>query len=134
MKYALIAFATLFASTSAVHATEAELAKSNLAHDYANCAAFYHVASHLSGLDGKLRHEYQEAEAAALRHSTLLTSRPVALARYKMALQTVTRDDNPDLMLTTAYTDYGYLCEDLMQQPNKRMQYWREKVADRRGG
>ncbi len=134
MKRVAILIAILTAGGGAAHAADTDVAQNNLAHDYANCAAFYHVASHLRALDGKLRREYQQAEAAALQHSSALTSQPVAMSRYKIALQTVRSRGNEDEMLTTAFADYGYICDELMQQPTKRMQYWREKLADRRGG
>lgn len=109
-------------------AYESERAENNLAHELADCGAYFSLAAEAPGLDPSTRKALTERGRIALVFSAKLTSEKLALARFDLALQGMKRDmENNWSNLSVANAKYGYPCQDLLKDPEARMKYWLEK-------
>lgn len=110
-------------------AYEQELAVNNLAHDFAQCAAYYTLASKGAGKrDADLALKMNQAANLALEMSTELTSKKVTAARYNMSLKSM-MDDMDDTFnnFSIVINQYADQCKELMDDPKTRLQYWLDR-------
>lgn len=104
-----------------------EQAANNLAHDFANCAAYYMLVAKGSG-GGHLATNSTEAASQAFDASIQLTSEKLAMARYNMALKSMMHDMNNSFAnFSIVINDYADLCKELMENVEARHKYWLQK-------
>ncbi|MET3051893.1 hypothetical protein ABXV19_08710 [Pseudomonas alkylphenolica] len=111
------------------HAYEQELAVNNLAHDFAQCAAYYTLGSKgAEKRDPDLAVKMDQAASFALEMSTGLTSKKVAAARYNMSLKSMMEDmDDSFNNFSIVINEYADQCKEIMDDPKTRLQYWLDK-------
>lgn len=111
------------------NAYEQGRAVNNLAHDYAECAAYYTLAAKGAGKsDTELVGKLSEAGSQAIEMSVGLTNKEVATARYNMALKSM-MDDMSDSFdnFSIVINKYADLCRDVMDNPRDRLKYWQDR-------
>lgn len=129
MSYRRIYLAAFVLVVSDSHAYEQDLAVNNLAHDFAQCAAYYTLASKGAGQrDPDLAGKMNQAANFSLEMSTGLTNQKVAAARYNMSLKLM-MDDMGDSFnnFSIVINQYADQCREIMDDPKKRLQYWQDK-------
>lgn len=109
-------------------AYDPDRAKNNMAHELAECGAYFSLVAKAPGLDANTEKALTERSAIALKSSAQLTSEKLALARFDLALQGIRRDMESNWSnLSVVNAKYGYSCQDLLKDPEARMKYWLEK-------
>ncbi|MCF4997412.1 hypothetical protein GIW70_21235 [Pseudomonas syringae] len=110
-------------------AYEPKRAVNNLAHDYAECAAFYTVSSKiLQAQEPKLAERMNKAAMDALEYSITLTSEKLTDARVEMAMKSMIKDlDNDTSNFSIILNKYSDRCGEAMADPKARMDYWLKK-------
>lgn len=103
----------------------------DLGGEFAECAAFYSLGAGLGKRDWPDRvQENANMEAVsreALTMALALTGKDVALANFKIALDTMGRDTGGDThKMPIVIAKFGPRCKDLMEHPEIRMTYWVE--------
>ncbi|MGB9088390.1 MAG: hypothetical protein WCC29_02240 [Pseudomonas farsensis] len=113
----------------AVQAYEPDQAANNLAHDFAQCAAYYTFVS--KGVGPKYAQQAKEAESLtdlALQGSIELSNPKVTKARYEMAVKSMASDmDNDFKNFSVVINEYSDLCVEVMNNPEARFKYWSDK-------
>ncbi|NMY12689.1 hypothetical protein HBO38_30420 [Pseudomonas veronii] len=112
-----------------VMAYESKRAANNLAHEYAECAAFYTVSSTLfESQDPKLAERMNQSAINAMNYSQILTSEKLTDARIEMAVKSIIRDlDNDIANVSIILNKYSDRCVEAMTDPEARMDYWLKK-------
>jgi hypothetical protein len=109
-------------------AYDADRATNNLAHELADCGAYFSLVAEAPGLDPNTKKGLSERGTLAMASSAKLTSQKLALARFDLALQGMKRDMEGNWSnLSVVNARYGYQCQDLLKDPEARMKYWLEK-------
>lgn len=107
---------------------EPERARNNLAHDFAECAAYYQLMGEQPRIDDAAKKNFSDVSASLMQLSVGLTSLKLAYARFEMALKTLTREmDNNWGNLSIVLNKYAYPCKDMVENPQARLQYWLDK-------
>jgi len=109
-------------------AYDGDRAKNNLAHEFAECGAYYMLVAGAPGLAKDTASGLQKHGEKAAEFSIGLSTPDVARARHELATKTMLRElkgtwDN----ISIINNKYGYACIDLMENPKSRMQYWLDK-------
>ena len=120
--------ALLFFAPATILAYDGERAKSNLAHEFAECGAWYMFVSGAPGLIQETASGLQKRGEKAAEFSIELSTPDVARARHELATKTIMRElkgtwDN----ISIINNKYAYPCLDLMENPKARLQYWLDK-------
>lgn len=107
-------------------AYEPKRAVNNLAHEYAECAAFYTVSSKLfESQDPKLAEQMNQAAIRAIEYSQILTGEKLTDARIEMAAKSIIKDlDNDIANVSIILNKYSDRCVEAMTDPKARMDYW----------
>lgn len=110
-------------------AYEPKQALNNLAHEYAECAAYYTVSSKiLEKQEPKLSERMNQAAIDALAYSNALTSEKLTDARVEMAVKSMVKDlDNDIANFSIILNKYSDRCGEAMTDPKERMNYWLKK-------
>ncbi len=124
----LVGFALTLLLPLALFAYDPERAANNLAHELADCGAYFSLVAEAPGLDPNTQKALAEQGVLAMRSSAELTNQKLALARFDLALQGMKRDMESNWSnLSVVNAKYGYQCQDLLKDPQARMKYWLEK-------
>lgn len=124
----LLGFALTLLLPLPVSAYDSQRAANNLAHELANCGAYFFLMAEMPGLKEDTKKALTERGAIAMETSTGLTSQKVAWARFSLALEEMRRDMESDWSnVSVVHAKYGYQCKDLIEDPTSRMKYWQEK-------
>ena len=111
-----------------VLAYDGERAKNNLAHEFAECGAYYMFVAGAPSLAQDTATGLQKRGEIAAEYSIELSTPDLTRARHELATKTMIRElkgtwDN----ISIINNKYGYPCIDLMENPKARMQYWLDK-------
>lgn len=101
----------------------------NLAHEFAECAAYYAIASKLiEPQSPATAKQLDEAGAAALAGSTGLTSEAVTNARVEMAAKLMVKElGDSAANFSILLNKYSDPCGQAISDPEARMDYWLNK-------
>ena len=126
MKLSLLLMAILLPVWA--NAYEPERAQNNLAHELADCGAYFSFVAEAPGLDTNTKDALSQRGVLAMLASAELSSQKLALARYKLALEGMKREmESKWSNISIINSHYGYPCQDLMKDPEARIKYWLEK-------
>lgn len=122
-----VTLGAMFAQSAVAY--EPEQAGNNLAHDFAQCAAYYSLVS--KGIGPKYAKAAEDAGKVAklaLQGSVEMSNAKVTKARFEMALKSMIKDmDNDFKNFSVVMNEYSDLCDELMDNPQARYKYWSEK-------
>ena len=109
-------------------AYEPERATNNLAHEAAECSAYFMVVSTAPTLDAQTVAGLRSKFDALLKVSVALSSEKLTKARFELASKGMRRDlDGSWSNLSIVNNTYGYRCIDLAKDPETRYRYWLDK-------
>ena len=102
-------------------------AKSNLADEFATCAAYYMLAS--QGHDTlKNNDSLNRAIELSLHMSRGLSNDKVTLARLELSLKEMTKEiDFSWYNMSILINKYADFCKNLLEKPEHRLMYWLNK-------
>lgn len=127
-KNVLVVFTIALLFPIQLFAYDSEQASNNLAHELADCGAYFSLVAEAPGLDPNTKKSLAQRGALAMKSSAELTSQKLALARFDLALQGMKRDMESNWSnLSVVNAKYGYECQDLLKDQQARMKYWLEK-------
>jgi hypothetical protein len=99
-----------------------------MAHESAECAAYFMIISGAPGLSTETKDRLLGRGKALVELSVKLTSEKLAQARADLASKTMFRElDGNWGNISILNNKYGYPCKDLIDNPEARMRYWLEK-------
>jgi hypothetical protein len=111
---------------------EKDRAVANLAHDYANCAAYYTFVSQSSPLkehNPAVSLKYMEVAGFMLQLSTELSNQKVSDARYTSAIDGMYNQiQNIWSNMSILHYQYETTCKLLLETPEERLRHWLNKV------
>lgn len=112
-----------------VAAYEPERASNNLAHEFAECAAYYSISSKIiSRSKPEVAKQIDEAADLALAGSNVLTSEKVTSARVEMAIKSMVKElDNDIANFSILINKYSDTCQEAVSDPEARMNFWLKK-------
>ena len=103
-------------------------AKTNLAHELAQCAAYFMLVSKAPGLDKSTTEKLWDSGISLSVLSAQITSEKLALARVDLEMKTMQREmDSNWKNISIINNEYGYPCQDLTKNPDSRLEYWLNK-------
>lgn len=107
---------------------DADRARTNFAHELAECAAYYQFVSEAPRLDDPTKQNSLEVSNSLMLLSADLTSQELSLARFELALKTMVLEidfnwENLSILLNK----YAYPCKDAAEDPKARLKYWLKK-------
>lgn len=110
-------------------AYEPKRALNNLAHEFAECAAFYSLSSRIfEAQEPQLAKRTDQAAMDAMVYSNALTSEKLTNARVEMAVKSMIKDmDNDVSNVSIILNKYSDSCGQAMTDPKARMYFWLEK-------
>lgn len=109
-------------------AYDGERAKNNLAHEFAECGAYYMLVAGAPGLSPETASGLQKKGEKAAEFSIELSTPDLTRARHELAVKTMMRELKGTWdKISIINNQYGYPCIDLMENPEARMRYWLEK-------
>ena len=110
-------------------AYEPERASNNLAHEFAECAAYYSITSKIvSRSKPEEAKKFDKAASLATAGSNVLTSEKVTNARVEMAIKSMVRElDNDIANFSLLLNKYSDSCGAAINDPEARMNYWLKK-------
>ncbi len=121
-------FLFLLLTPGVVLGYEPDRARNNLAHELAECGAYYQLLSQQPRLDDAMKKRFSEDGTNLVKMSAILTNENLALARYQLALKTMTREmDNDWGNLSIVLNRYAFSCKDLGENVEARLRYWLDK-------
>lgn len=125
-----IAILSAFLATAA-SAYEPDRAKSNLASDFAECIAYYTISAEglrRSGAEAFLIDAAEKAASIAFDFGVELSNVEVTGARVELAVKEQTELMHHDYSnFAILINKYGEFCEQLLEHPEDRLQYWLAK-------
>lgn len=121
-------FLLLFPVGSA-SAYDPERASNNLAHEFAECAAYYSISSEIiSRTKPEVAKQIEEAADRAYVGARTLTSKKVTEARVDMAIKSMIKElDNDIANFSILLNKYSDSCGEAITDPEARMNYWLKK-------
>ena len=125
-----LSFLLLFPVGSA-SAYDPERASNNLAHEFAECAAYYSISSEIiSRTKPEVAKQIDDAAGLAYMGSKTLTSKKVTEARVEMAIKSMTKElDNDIANFSILINKYSDNCQEAVTDPEARMNYWLQKAG-----
>ncbi len=131
--------ATMLAAPLALAGTEQDPLNvfNSMAHEMVECAAYFAVVSVAleNSNDPESAKEYEGFRDMALERAAVVTEQAglkleTVAARFEMAVKDMTaRIDKNTSNISILMTDYHDLCIKVMNEPEKRGQYWIERGA-----
>ena len=113
---------------TSVRAYEAEQARNNFAHEAAECAAYFALASSGPNLDPNTADGLRVRSEGLLEQSIMMSSQELTKARLNLAIETMKREMKANWSnFSIVNQKYGYRCLDFSNDPDDRMRYWLEK-------
>lgn len=113
---------------SPVTAYEPERAKTNFAHELAECAAYFMLVSKAPGIDKQASQKLWDSGMSLSMLSAQLTSEKLSLARVDLEMKTMKREmEGKWENISIINNKYGYPCQDLTKDPEARFEYWLNK-------
>lgn len=111
-------------------AYEEQRAINNLAHDYAECSAYYFMTARIvEAQDKSLSVKNRKAGEYAMELSSGLTNEKLAGARIEMAIKSMSKEIDYDAsnfsILLNKYSDH---CVEIINTPEARLKYWLEQT------
>lgn len=126
-----ISFLLTFFFVTSLYAYEPERATNNLAHEYAECAAYFFVTSKVPGLPENAKEAYNDRAEAAVAISVKLTSDKLTVARVQLSTKDIMKEmDNDWGNSSIIINKYLDKCTGLMKDPRERMAYYLNKKDD----
>jgi len=111
-----------------VLAYDPDRARTNIAHEFAECAAYFRFVSGAPGLDSNTASGLKKRGEFAGEVSAQFSTPELALARVDLALKALVRETKGSWEnISIINNKYGYPCSDLMKDPEARLRYWLEK-------
>jgi hypothetical protein len=108
-----------------VKAYERERAKNNLAHEFSSCAGYYLL---MSNLPQESKNRSEQISSTAFSASDKLTNENVVQARMELKFKTMMREMEKNWSnVAVLQNKYAYPCNDLMEKPDQRLEYWLRK-------
>jgi len=113
-----------------IYAYDEERAITNLASDFAQCSAFYIISA--EGLrktgDERLATKFMETSKTAYDYAVKFSNQRVTEARIKLAVDEQTKEiDHNYSNLSILILQYGEICKEALESPERRLQYWLTK-------
>jgi hypothetical protein len=109
-------------------AYDSQRAQTNLASDYATCAAFYMVTTQVLTDNSKDSSNAQAAARNSLDMAVTLSNREVTSARVEMVTQMMMEEMNDDWSnWAVVVNKYGSTCREITENPVQRLEYWLKK-------
>jgi len=110
-------------------AYDPERASNNLAHEFAECAAYYSISSKIiARTKPEVAKRIDDFAALAFEGSNTLTSEKVTNARVEMAIKSMVKElDNDIANFSILLNKYSDSCGAAINNPEARMTYWLEK-------
>ncbi len=121
---------SLFVPQSIIYGTDEERAAANLASDFAECSAYYLLASEALRRNAKedLAKTSLEASDRAYFYTIKFSNPKVAAARVRAAFDKQRKEMNHDFSNFPILTlKYGEMCGSALESPDKRLEYWLKK-------
>lgn len=116
-------------------ALDVQEAKSNLGLEFAGCGTYYMLMR--EGAERSLPPSQERDKAMAdqqrfaefaYQMSAQFTNQEIALARIKFSMEHMKRKmHNSFEYFSVIAAEYAFQCKDLMEAPEKRLQYWLQK-------
>ena len=126
MKYLLFSILPFF-SFSAL-SSDMERVQANLASDFSNCSSYFLLMSQAlvaSGQDGSL---YEQSSINSFRFASELANEKVSAARVKLAYKEMHKELDTNWSNSAILIEkYSDLCVELLENPEKRLEYWSRK-------
>ena len=109
-------------------AYDPERARDNLAHEAAECSAYFMLVSALPGVDGETSNKSREVFGELLKFSVALSNEKITKARFELAQKGMFLElDGKGSNISIVSNKYGYPCANLAKDPETRLRYWLEK-------
>lgn len=110
-------------------AYDPERASNNLAHEFAECAAYYSITSEIiSRTKPEAAKQFDAAAESAYMGARTLTNKKVADARVEMAIKSMSKElDNDISNFSILLNKYSDNCQEAVTDPEARMNYWLKK-------
>ena len=111
-----------------VAAYEKGRARTNFAHELAECAAYFVVSSNAPGLGEALKNKLSSIGQNLLVLSANLTSQELALARLELAVKIMKEEIKSNWEnMSILNNKYGFDCKKVKNNPEDRLKYWLNK-------
>ena len=125
---AVFLVAAIAPAGSSTLAYDPERAANNMAHDFANCSAYFSLLAEMKELSEKARAQYKESSFQMFAASAQLTNSQTASARVQMIIKEMGikldgKAENWSILLN----ENAALCKGVAANPEARMKYWLEK-------
>lgn len=119
---------TLFlAAPLSAAAYDSECARDNLAHEAAECSAYFMLVSALPGIDEATSKKSREVFGDLLELAVNLSNAKVTEARFELAKKGMFLElDGKGSNIAIVSNKYGYPCANLAKNPEARLKYWLE--------
>ena len=123
MQRTLLAVLIVFGSSAGAY--EPERAKNNVAHEAAECAAYFLLASAAPTLGQSTVQGLRAKYTALAEVSIFFSSVEVTKARVSLASESMRREMKQDWSnFSIVIQKYNYPCLDLANNPEARLKYW----------
>ncbi len=121
-------FLFLLVTPGVVLSYDLDRARNNLAHEFAECGAYYQLLAQQPRLDDAMKKRFSEDGTNLVKLSATFTNMNLATARYELALKTMTREMDSDWgNMSIVLNKYAFSCKDLAENPDARLRYWLDK-------
>jgi hypothetical protein len=118
----------LWATPLSATAYDPERARDNVAHEAAECSAYFMLVSALPGIDEATSKKSREIFGELLNFSVVLSNEKVTKARFELAQKGMFLElDGKGSNIAIVSNKYGYPCANLAKDPDARLKYWLEK-------
>lgn len=112
----------------AAAAYDPERARDNLAHEAAECSAYFMLVSALPGVGEATSKKSREVFGELLNFSIALSNEKITKARFELAQKEMFLElDGKGSNISIVSNKYGYPCANLAKNPEARLRYWLEK-------
>ncbi|WP_236203891.1 hypothetical protein [Pseudomonas protegens] len=119
----------LLLQVGSASAYDPQRASNNLAHEFAECAAYYSISSAIiSRTKPEVAKQIDVAAERAFVGARTFTSKKVTEARIEMAIKSMTKElDNDIANFSVLINEYSDSCQEAVTDPEARMNYWLKK-------
>jgi hypothetical protein len=125
MKILLLLFCFIPAMANAY---DIQRAQTNLASDYATCAAYYMITTHILNDNGRNSTAAEAAAKNAVNMAVTLSNRKVTTARVELTTGLIMQEMENDLSNWAVIVNkYGKACSEITENPDQRLNYWLNK-------
>ena len=125
---AMLLVATTALTINSALAYDPERATNNMAHDFANCSAYFSLLVEMKELSEEAKAQYKESSFRMYAVSVQLTNSQTASARVQMSLKEMeVKLDGKAANWSILLNENAALCKGVAENPEARMKYWLEK-------